>query len=303
MKKITVIIIGILILIVLAYGLLTISNPKNLTQNNGTVRVVAAENFYGDIIKQLGGTHVSVTSILSNPNVDPHEYESNVQNALAVTNANIVIENGLDYDMWMDKLLSASPSNGRIILIGGKLASHQLPDNPHVWYGIDNVSSIAQAMTNSLKQIDPKDAKEFDSNLSKFDESLNPLIAKIADIKTRYEGTSVGLTETIYLYQSGPEGLKVLTPFGFERAIAEGNDPSVGDVKTTNDQVDNKLIKILIYNNQTVTPITTNLLNAAEKLNIPIVPVSETMPLDKHYQTWMMSQLDDLELALQKATQ
>ena len=264
---------------------------------------MAAENFYGDIVKQLGGEHVSVTSILSNPNVDPHEYESDVQNALAVTNANVVIENGLDYDTWMDKLLSASPNKTRILLVGGKLANHPLPDNPHVWYGIDNIQTIAQAITNSLKKVDPKDAKEFDANLVKFDTSLGPLTAKMIDIKAKYVELRLGLTETIYLYQTGPEGLNVLTPFEFQRAIAEGNDPSVADVKTTNDQVNQKQVKILIYNEQTITPITTNLQNAAEKLNIPIVPVSETMPPQDHYQTWMMSQLDNLESALQKVTQ
>jgi zinc/manganese transport system substrate-binding protein len=304
MNKQLIILSGALVLIavVLIAGWQIFSNLQNPAQNNSKVQVVAAENFYGDIVKQLGGEHVSVTSILSNPNVDPHEYESDVQNALAVTNANVVIENGLDYDTWMDKLLSASPNKTRILLVGGKLANHPLPDNPHVWYGIDNIPTIAQAITNSLKKVDPKDAKEFDANLVKFDTSLGPLTAKMIDIKAKYSGAPVGLTETIYLYQTGPEGLNVLTPLEFERAIAEGNDPSVADVKTTNDQVNQKQVKILIYNEQTVTPITTNLQSAAEKLNIPIVPVSETMPPQDHYQTWMMFQLDTLESALQKAT-
>jgi zinc/manganese transport system substrate-binding protein len=303
-KKLTIL-LGtlVLIVIVLVFARQIFPNQQKSIQNNGKVNVVAAENFYGDIVKQLGGEHVSVVSILSNPNVDPHEYESNVQNALAVTNANIVIENGLDYDTWIDKLLSASPNNNRILLIGGKLASHPLLDNPHVWYGIDNMPAIAQAITNSLKKVDPKDVKEFDTNLVKFDASLNPLTAKMAEIKTKYGGSPVGLTETIYLYQTGPEGLNVLTPFEFERAIAEGNDPSVADVKTTNDQIDQKEVKILIYNNQTITPVTTNLQSAADQLGIPIVPVSETMPPQDHYQSWMMSQLDNLEAALQKVAQ
>jgi zinc/manganese transport system substrate-binding protein len=300
-KKLTII-LGILILVavIAILGGQIFSNQPNSIQANGRVKVVAAENFYGDVVKQLGGNHVLVTSILSNPNVDPHEYESNVQNALAVTNANIVIENGLDYDTWMDKLLSASPNNNRILLVGGKLANHPLPDNPHVWYGIDNMPTIAQAITDALIKVDPKDSKEFIANLVKFDASLTSLTAKMAEIKANYGGTPVGLTETIYLYQTGPEGLNVLTPFEFQRAIAEGNDPSVADVKTTNDQVNQKQVKILIYNSQTITPVTTNLQNIANKLNIPIVPVSETMPPQDNYQSWMMSQLNNLEASLQK---
>ena len=192
MNKQLIILSGALVLIavVLIAGWQIFSNLQNPAQNNSKVQVVAAENFYGDIVKQLGGEHVSVTSILSNPNVDPHEYESDVQNALAVTNANVVIENGLDYDTWMDKLFSASPNKTRILLVGGKLANHPLPDNPHVWYGIDNIPTIAQAITNSLKKVDPKDAKEFDANLVKFDASLGPLTAKMIDIKAKYSWSS-----------------------------------------------------------------------------------------------------------------
>jgi len=262
---------------------------------------VAAENFYGDIIKQLGGTHVAVTSILSDPNIDPHEYESNVQNALAVSNAQIVIENGAGYDSWMDKLLAASPNSKRIVLVATAIADHQLPDNPHVWYGIDNIQTIARAMTKALKQLDGTDATVFDNKLQRFDQSLATIQLKMNDIKARYAGTPVGLTEDIYLYQAIPLGLQVLTPFEFQKAIAEGNDPPADAVVTANQQINEHKVKILIYNEQTVTPITTHLQNAAQQQHIPIVPVTETMPPGKTYQQWMLDQLDVLEQALQRA--
>jgi zinc/manganese transport system substrate-binding protein len=298
-------ILGIIgIIIIVGIGLVFYKTSKtgvgvSDTSQLGVVKVVAAENFYGDIAKQLGGSHVSVVSILSDPNADPHEYESSVQDAEAVSNANIVIENGDDYDTWMDKLLSASPNPNRVVLVGSTIANHKLPDNPHVWYGVDNVQTIASAITAELKKTDPKDSSTFDANLQTFDNSLQPLQQKMNAIKTQYAGTPVGLTETIYLYQTGPEGLKVLTPLAFEHAIAEGNDPSADDVATANDQITNKQVKVLIYNEQTITPITTNLQNEAKAAGIPIVPVTETMPLGKHYQSWMMDQLTNLESALQ----
>ncbi len=267
----------------------------------GVVKVVAAENFYGDVVRQLGGSHVSVTSIIADPNVDPHEYESNPQTAIQVSNAQLVIENGLGYDAWMDKLLAGSPNASRVVLVGGQIANHKLPNNPHVWYGFDNMPAIAQAITNSLKQLDSKDAAFFDSNLAAFVQSLTPLEQKVAAIKAKYAGTPVALTETIYLYQSMPEGLNVLTPFEFMKAIAEGNDPPADTVATVNNQVNNRQAKILIYNEQTITPITTNLQNQAKQRNIPVVPVTETMPPGKTYQTWMSGQLDVLLLALQQA--
>lgn len=285
-----------------ACGSPTAGSSNSSSSSSTVLSVVAAENFYGNIIKQLGGSHVSVTSILSDPNVDPHEYESNVKDGIAIQKAQFVIENGLGYDDWMNKLLSASPNPSRIVLVAGNIADHKLPDNPHVWYGFDNVATIAQAITDALKKLDGADASTFDSNLAAFKQSLVPLQNKIGEIKQKYTGTPVALTETIYLYQSIPEGLNVLTPFEFEKAIAEGNDPPADTVVTTNDQINKKQVKILIYNVQTITPITTNLQNEAKSLSIPVVPVSETMPPNKNYQSWMMDQLNNLEQALATAT-
>lgn len=276
----------------------TPSSPQSSSESK-IVQVVAAENFYGDIAKQLGGDHVAVTSILSDPNVDPHEYESNVQDAIVISKADVVIENGLDYDTWIDKLLAASPNTDRVLIVAGQISPHKLEDNPHVWYGVDNMSTIAQSITDALKKDDPADATTFDQNLTKFTNSLQPIQQKMADVKSNYAGTSVGLTETIYLYQTAPMGLNVITPLNFEKAVAEGNDPSVADVRTTNAQVTGKQIAILIYNSQTVTPITSNLQKTAQQLNIPIVAVTETMPKNVTYQSWMMAQLTAVQTALQ----
>jgi zinc/manganese transport system substrate-binding protein len=266
------------------------------------VTVVAAENFYGDMVKQLGGSHVEVTSILSDPNTDPHEYETNVQDGIAIQKAQLVIENGLDYDTWMDKLLSASPNPNRVKLVAGDIAPNKLPDNAHVWYGVDNAAAIASAITAALVKLDGADAATFNSNLAAFKQSLSTLQQKIDEIKAKYKDTPVALTETIYLYQTTPAGLKVLTPFEFEKAIAEGNDPPADTVIEVNNEITKKEAKVLIYNVQTVTPITMKLQDEAKSANIPVVPVSETMPQNKTYQVWMMDQLNSLEQALAMAT-
>ncbi len=143
------------------------------------ISVVAAENFYGSLVQQLGGGHVSVVSIMSDPNVDPHEYESNVQDAVAVNNAQLVIENGDDYDTWMDKLLSASPNPNRTVLVAASIATHKLTDNAHVWYGLDNIREVAQAVAASLEKIDGADRATFEANLAAFQQSLLPIQQKI----------------------------------------------------------------------------------------------------------------------------
>jgi len=264
------------------------------------INVVAAENFYGNIVAQLGGEKVNVTSILSDPNVDPHEYESSVNDARAIASADLVIENSGGYDDWMDKLLSASTSSRRVLLKGFDIAPNKLPDNEHVWYNVDNVQAIAQAVTDSLKKLDSTDAALFSKNLQSFSESLSRVRQKILQLKAKWSGTPVGLTETIFLYQATPIGLSVLTPFEFQKAIAEGNDPPADTVVTAESQVKRKMIKVLIYNEQTVSSVTTKLQEEARAAGIPVVPVTETMPSAMNYQNWMLSQLTALERALGK---
>ena len=280
------------------FGVATPSASSGVSPSGTTIAVVAAENFYGDIVQQLGAGNVSVVSILSDPNIDPHEYESSVKNGVAVSRAQLVVENGGDYDTWMDKLLSASPNPNRVVLVAANVANHQLPDNPHFWYGLDNIQTIAQAITGDLEKIDPSHRPAYDAALVAFRQSLAPIQQKINELSSKYAGNPVGLTETIFLYQSEPIGLKVLTPFEFEKAIAEGNDPPADTVVTTDDQITNHEVKILIYNVQTVTPVTTNLQQEASRLKIPVVPVSETMPPGKNYQNWMLDQLNALGQAL-----
>ncbi|RAQ97400.1 metal ABC transporter solute-binding protein, Zn/Mn family [Thermogemmatispora tikiterensis] len=267
----------------------------------GKLAIVAAENFYGDIARQLGGDHVAVTSILSDPNIDPHEYESNVQNAVAVAQARLVIANGGGYDSWIDHLLAAAPQEGRIVLKGYELAPVRLEDNEHVWYSPADIGAIARAISQALQKLDPAHAGDYQQNLQRFLSSLEQITNKLAEIKARYAGTPVGLTETLFLYQTTLMGLNVLTPFDFQKAIAEGNDPPASSVVTVENQIQQHRINVLIYNEQTATAITAKLRSEALAHQIPVIPVSETMPPGKTYQTWMLDQLNALETALQKA--
>ncbi len=262
------------------------------------INVVAAENFYGDIAGQLGGARVHVTSILSNPTVDPHEYESSVNDAKAVARADLVIENGGGYDDWMDKLLSGSPSGKRVVVKAFDIAASKLPDNEHVWYDLDNTQALAQAVTQAFQKLAPADATLFARNLQDFQQSLVKVRRKMADMKARWNGTPIGLTETIFLYQTKPLGLAVLTPLEFQKAIAEGNDPPADTVVAAENQVKGKKIKVLVYNEQTISPITSKLQEEAKSAGIPIVPVTETMPSALNYQNWMLSQLTSLAQAL-----
>ncbi len=297
MRKNSLFLVSLLILLI-ALSACSSSNSST-TLSSSTINVVAAENFYGDIARQVGGSHVSVTSIIANPNVDPHEYESSVKTAISVSQAQLVIENGGGYDDWMDKLLSGSSNPNRITVNAFDIAPVKLPENEHVWYSVDNVATIAQAISNDLVKLDAANSAIYEHNLQVFKQSLQAIQQKIAAIKAKYAGTPVGLTETIYLYQAVPLGIDVLTPFEFQKAMAEGNEPPADTVITAENQITHHQIKVLIFNEQTVTPSITKLENDARTQNIPVVPVTETMPPGKTYQTWMLDQLNILEQALQ----
>jgi zinc/manganese transport system substrate-binding protein len=268
------------------------------TSSDGKIQIVAAENFYGDMAQQIGGDHVEVSSILSDPNVDPHSYESNVNQVKAIARAKIVIANGGGYDDWMDNLLESTGTTDRTVIKGFDIATIKLLANEHVWYNPENAKTIAAEIAKTLKTIDAAHAADYTKNLQTFDAAVGKVEQKIAEIKARYAHTPVGLTETIFLYQTSLMDLNVLTPFAFQKALAEGNDPPANSVITTANQVNQHQIKVLIYNQQTQSAVTNTLQSDARQQSIPVIPVTETMPVDKTYQSWMLAQLDALEQAL-----
>jgi zinc/manganese transport system substrate-binding protein len=261
-------------------------------------KVVAAENFYGDIAKQIGADRVSVTSILSDPGVDPHEYESSMDDARAIADADLVIENGAGYDAWMDSLLSASPRASRVVLKASSVAPDRLADNPHLWYGVDNVGAVADAIAQALARALPADAALFSKNDQVFRQSLVAIKRRFAQISSRWAGAPIGLTETIFLYQTRPLGLRVLTPLEYQKAVSEGNDPPADAVVEAEKQITQKRIRILLLNLQSVSSIAARARDEAAAAGIPVVGLTETMPAGETYQTWMLRQLDEIASAL-----
>lgn len=262
------------------------------------LNIVAAENFYQDIAVQIAGPCASIKSVLSDPNIDPHEYEPSVKDAEEVAGADLVIINGGGYDDWMKKLLAASPNGGRVVLTCWDISPVRLPANEHVWYSAEDMKAVAAALAADLRKLRPSRAAEFERNLKVFDESLGGIEAKIAGISKRFSGTPIALTEPIFMYEAVPMGLKVLTPFDFQKAVAEGIDPPADTVETAREQIRKKMVRVLVYNRQTADRFTARLEELAKRSGIPVVAVTETMPPGKHYQSWMLDQISAVENAL-----
>jgi zinc/manganese transport system substrate-binding protein len=269
------------------------------TSTGGLVNVVAAENVYGNIAKQIGGSYVAVTSILSDPNADPHLFEPGTENGLAVSQARIVIENGLGYDAFMAKLVSATPSSKRVVLtIADALGVHGKDANSHLWYDVPRLPRIAGAIASALERADPRHASAYRAGLRRFDRSLDPLRREVARIRARFGGAAVAYTESVPGYLVAAAGLHDLAPATFTRPIEEGTEPAPAAVAAMNALVAQGRIRVLLYNSQAVSPITARLHDAARRAGIPVVPIRETLPPHRTFQQWQLGQARALAAAL-----
>jgi zinc/manganese transport system substrate-binding protein len=269
-----------------------------------TIRVVAAENFWGSIASQLGGSHVQVTSVISNPDADPHDYEPTAADARTVAAARYTIVNGVGYDTWADKLLSANPTAGRTGLNIGDLVGIKPGGNPHRWYSPTDVHQVIERITADYKKIDPADAADFDTLKATFEtRTLGTYNQLVAGIKAKYAGTAIGASESIVSPLADGLGLRMLTPYSFLSAISEGTDPTAHDKALIDRQIKDKRIKVYVYNSQNATPDVRQQVKEAEAAGIPVATVTETLtPAGASFQDWQVRQLQGLQQALAKAT-
>ena len=266
-----------------------------------TLQVVAGENFWGSIAAQLGGSHVSVTSIVTNPNTDPHSYESSATDARAFATADYVILNGAGYDDWGQKLLSANPSSSRKVVTVADLLNKKAGDNPHFWYNPAWVDQVADKITSDYRALDPADAGYFTQQRTALRTALKPYHDAIAKIRSTSIGVAVGSTESIFVYMAQALGLNLTSPPEFMQAISEGTDPPAQTVAQFQDQISHRQIKVLVYNSQTSTSITDNLKQLATQNGIPVVGISETIePTTASFQDWQTKQLNSLQAALSR---
>ena len=263
------------------------------------LQVVAGQNFWGSIASQLGGGRANVQSVVSDPNADPHEYESNTNDARAFATADLVVLNGAGYDGWGRKLLDASPNAKRKVLVVADLLGKRSGDNPHFWYSPDYVIRVADAITAGYKSLDPGDSSYFDQQRSAFTVSLQPYTRRLTELRSKFAGVAVGATESIFVYMAQYLGLDLISPPEFMQAVAEGNDPPANTVAVFQSQIATRAIKVLVFNVQTATAVTDNLKIQATQQGIPVVGVSETLqPESATFQEWQDSQLIALDNAL-----
>ncbi len=266
----------------------------------GPVPVVAAENFYGDIAQQIGGPGVKVTSMLSNPDQDPHLFEASPSVARGISAARIVIYNGIDYDPWMEKLLRAARNPNRKTVVVADLLGKQPGDNPHIWYDPVTMLALAQALADSLASADPVHQAGYQQRLATFQASVQPIQAKIATMRMRLAGTPVTATEPVFGYMFAALGMEVRNQ-SFQLSAMNDTEPSASDIAAFEDDLKTRKVKLLVYNSQASGPVAARMERLARASHIPVVGATETEPAGKGYQAWMLGELDAIDRALPKS--
>jgi zinc/manganese transport system substrate-binding protein len=276
------------------------SSSQAASGHDGTIDAVGAENEYANVISQIGGRYVRVAAIESNPNTDPHTFEASPSVAQVVSAAQLVVQNGLGYDTYMNKIEAASPSSTRkVIDVQNLLHLPATTPNPHLWYSPATMPAVAKAIAADLSGLQPAHAAYFRAHLRAFDRSLQPWYRAIAQFKAAYPGTPVAVTEPVGDYMLQAAGTRILTPFPLQADIMNGVDPSPQDVALEDGLFSGHKVRVFVYNQQVTDSVTASFLSAAKRYGIPVVGVYETMPTPGYdYQTWMLAEVRALQKAV-----
>lgn len=264
---------------------------------DGKIPVVAAENFYGNLARQIGGDGVSVISILSNPQQDPHLFETSPSVVRELAGAQIVLYNGAGYDPWMDNLLNVTPKAGRAVIVAAQIVGAKPGDNPHLWYDPKTMPAVAAALNAKLGAVDPAHAADYTARLQIFLASLRPLDEKIAALRASYGGVSVTATEPVFGYMAAALHLTMLNQH-FQLAVMNNTEPSAADFAAFERSLTTHSVRVLFYNKQASDNLVRHLVDLARASNIPVVGVTETCPPGLSYQDWMLNELEQTENAL-----
>jgi zinc/manganese transport system substrate-binding protein len=276
------------------------NSAADASSSTAVISAVGAENEYANVLGQIGGRYVHVSSILNDPNTDPHTFEASPQVAQEVSSADLIVQNGLGYDSWISRIESASPNGKRRVIVVQSLLG--LPDgtpNPHLWYSPTTMPAVARAMAADLSALQPAHKSYFQANLQRFDSSLTPWLNAIAQFKAAHPAVTAATTEPVADYLLTAMGIRNLTPFSFQADIMNGAEPAPQDIALENGFLAKRMVKLFAYNQQVVSALTGSIRSNAVKAGVPVVGVYETMPTPGYdYQTWMLAEVNAIEKAV-----
>ncbi|GFI60430.1 metal ABC transporter substrate-binding protein [Limosilactobacillus reuteri] len=301
MKKYIIGISSIIALLVIILGLSFVP-WKSMGKSQKPIRVVTGLNFYGEVAQKVAGDHGQVISFIDNASVDPHDYQPNTKQAQQVAKANVVIENGLGYDSWVNKLVKSSSNRNKIKIIDvASLTGKKDGDNEHIWYAPETVEKLANDLATQYGKIDPQHAEDYQRNARKYLASLQPLNEEIAKVKRQVNPNNnrVAVSEPVFDYALKNAGYQIMDKH-FEKAVEDGNDPSPKDIEEIQQAIINHQIAFFVDNSQTSDKVVDNLVKLAHEHDVPVLKVTETKPNGDDYMQWMLKQYQALSRIQQK---
>jgi zinc/manganese transport system substrate-binding protein len=303
MRSAVLVAAGLLVLVLVVAGC-GASSTAATGGSGGVISAIGAENEYANVLGQIGGRYVHVSSILNNPNTDPHTFESSPSVAQQVSAAQLIVQNGVGYDTFMNKIESATPNSKRkVIVVQHVLGLPTDTPNPHLWYDPKTMPAVATVMATDLSALQPSHKAYFQANLAKFNASLVPLHRAIAAFKAKYAGTTAATTEPVADYLLQAMGINNLTPFAFQADIMNGVDPAAQDITLENGFFTKHQVKVFCYNQQVVDSLTTSIRDTALRAGVPVVGVYETMPTPGYdFQSWMLAEVNAIQKAVTAKT-
>jgi zinc/manganese transport system substrate-binding protein len=262
-------------------------------QAQPVLHAVGLESQYANVMAQIGGPYVQVSAIESDPNTDPHEFELSPDVAKLFYGADVIVANGLGYDSWADKLLAGA--HGTVISAQTVLKLPDSTPNPHLWYDPGTMPVVARAVEAAFAARDPAHAAVYEANEKTFEASLKPWVSALAQVRQKYAGTKVAVTEPVADYMLQAAGLSIATPFSLQAAIMNGTDPAPQDVSAQQALLGTGKVRVFVYNQQVTDALTVSFLATAKQGHVPVLGVYELMPASaKNYQDWMQSETAEL---------
>lgn len=278
-----------------------------------TPTVVTSTNVWGAVASAVAGDKATVTSVYTNTEGDPHEFEPSAADTATIADADILVMNGGHYDAYMEQ---AAKSSGATVVDAYALTrsddhdahdhdadDHSADDhgdeNEHVFYDLPVVAEVADKVADALAEQDPANAETYRANAKTFTTGIDELRGEVAGIRKAHDGTKVAQTEPLAGYLLTEAGLVDAAPAGFTQAVEEGQSPSAADRAAMQDLLASRGAAVLIYNVQAVDPVTQAMLDVAKSAKVPVVEFTETLPDGvTDYLVWQRAQVDALAAAL-----
>lgn len=280
----------------LLLGLLTgCGGPSSQEGASNKIMVVAAEDFYGEAVQAVGGKRVSVTSVINKPSMDPHDFEPTAATARAVSDAKLVVYNGVGYDGWMNNLVKQSKAQ-TTIRVAEDVMGKKDGDNEHLWYNPETMPKLTNAIAEQLSKIDEKHAAEYKHNAKKYIEELKPIQEKVAALNKHADHKKIDVSEPVFDYMVQALGYTIANNH-FETAVEQESDPSPKDIAAMQQDIKEQRIAFFVSNIQEISPTVSKMMKLADQHDVPVVKVTETLPKGKNYKTWMLDQLSQVEAA------